>query len=127
MHNALIHLMVSEQLKGTAHIAANHSRAVNEAAYLEFALESLKNFGAQSQSWLKFFFDSISPKKKKRLPHVSQVSEPEPHGPEVASDLGSVAPVVPQISVPVPHGPEVGCDLGPVVPVVPQVTRFILL
>jgi len=25
-----------------------------------------------------------------------QVSEPEPHGPEVASDLGSVAPVVPQ-------------------------------
>ena len=27
-----------------------------------------------------------------------QVSEPEPHGPEVASDLGSVAPVVPQVA-----------------------------
>ena len=26
MHNALVHLLGSEQLKGTAHIAANHTR-----------------------------------------------------------------------------------------------------
>ena len=44
-------------------LQVNYFRAVNEAGYLEFALESLKNFGAQVQhsylhsSFLSFVFN----------------------------------------------------------------------